>query len=107
MNENAPLPGPASKPAESTLPASQPVASSVLPPKTSLPTFDTFLRTVVKGETDADSEKIFRAFLRSKFPEPEADALMAELNKGGFKNVNSWLETTREYRDWCKSQKSN
>ena len=103
---------PASQPVETTTPASQPVASQpaaspVPPPKTSLPTFDTFLRTVVKGETDADSEKRFRAFLCSKFPEPEADALMAELSKGGFKNVNSWLETTREYREWCKSAKAN
>jgi hypothetical protein len=98
---------PAGKPVESTAPASQPAANPVPPPKSSLPTFDTFLRTVVKGETDADSEKRFHAFLRSKFPEPEADTLMAELSKGGFKNVNSWLETTREYRDWCKSEKFN
>jgi len=92
---------------ESAAPASQPAASPVPPLKTSLPTFDTFLRTVVKGETDADSEKRFRAFLRTKFPESEADELMAELSKNGFKNVNSWLETTREYRDWCKSEKSS
>jgi hypothetical protein len=96
---------PASKPVESTPPASQPVAGPVPSPKTSLPTFDTFLRTVVKGESDADSEKRFRAFLRSKFPEPEADELMAKLSKEGFKNVSSWLETTREYRDWCKLEK--
>ena len=87
----------ASKSAESPLP----------PPKTSLPTFDTFLRTVVKGETNADSEKRFCAFLRSKFPEPEADEQMARLNKEGFKDIGSWLATTREYRDWCKSEKSN
>ncbi len=85
----------ASKSAESPLP----------PPKTSLPTFDTFLRTVVKGETNADSEKRFCAFLRSKFPEPEADDQMAKLSKQGFKDIGSWLETAREYRDWCKSEK--
>ncbi len=85
----------AGKPAESPLP----------PPKTSLPTFDTFLRTVVKGETSADSEKRFCAFLRSKFPEPEADGQLAKLSKEGFKDIGSWLETTRDYRDWCKSQK--
>ena len=106
---------------ESVAPASQPAAGPVPaiksaegaaqspppPPKTALPTFATFLRTVVKGETDADSEERFRAFLRSKFPEPQADELMAKLSKDGFKNVSSWLETTREYRDWCKSEKSN
>ena len=81
-------------------------AESPVPPKTSLPTFDTFLRTVVKGETNADSEKRFCAFLRSKFPEPEADEQMARLNKEGFKDIGSWLATTREYRDWCKSEKS-
>jgi hypothetical protein len=106
---------------ESAAPASQPAAGPVPagksaegaaqspppPPKTALPTFATFLRTVVKGETDADSEERFRAFLRSKFPEPQADELMAELSKDGFKNVSSWLATTREYRDWCKSEKPN
>jgi hypothetical protein len=96
---------PAGKPVESTAPASQPAANPVPPPKSSLPTFDTFLRTVVKGETDADSEKRFHAFLRSKLPEPAADEQMAMLSKHGFKDVNSWLETTREYRDWCKSEK--
>jgi len=85
----------ASKPAESPIPS----------PKTSLPTFDTFLRTVVKGETNADSEKRFCAFLRSKFPEQEADDQMAKLSKEGFKDLGSWLETTREYRDWRKSEK--
>jgi hypothetical protein len=97
----------ASKPAESPLLAGKSAEKPVPLPKTSLPTFDTFLRTVVKGETNADSERKFCAFLRSKFPEPEADELMSRLSKDGFKDVGSWLETTREYRDWCKSQKSN
>jgi hypothetical protein len=96
-----------STPAESPVLASTPAETPVPPPKTSLPTFDTFLRTVIKGETNADSEKRFCAFLRSKFPEPEADELMAKLSKGGFKDIGSWLETAREYRDWCKSEKSN
>jgi hypothetical protein len=87
--------------------ASKSAESPIPPPKTPLPTFDTFLRTVVKGETNADSEKRFCAFLRSKFPEPEADDQMAKLSKEGFKDIGSWLETTREYRDWCKSEKSN
>ncbi len=95
----------ASKPAESAISPSKSAESAVSPPKTSLPTFDTFLRTVVKGETNADSEKRFCAFLRSKFPEPEADNQMAMLSKEGFKDIGSWLETTREFRDWCKSQK--
>jgi hypothetical protein len=81
--------------------------SPLAPPKTSLPTFDTFLRTVVKGETNADSEKRFCAFLRSKFPEPEAEDQMAKLRKEGFKDLGSWLETAREYRDWWKSEKSS
>jgi hypothetical protein len=98
---------PASQPVESTTPTNQPAASPVPSPKTALPTFDTFLRTVVKGETDADSEKRFHAFLRSKFPEPEADEQMAQLSQQGFKDIASWLETTREYRDWSKSEKSN
>ncbi|HTY86643.1 MAG TPA: hypothetical protein VMB80_04195 [Candidatus Acidoferrum sp.] len=93
----SPVP-PAGKPAESAAPP---------PPKTSLPTFETFLRTVVKGESDADSEKRFGAFLRSKYPESEADELMAKLSQEGFKDVGSWLETSREYRDWSKSEKSN
>ena len=87
--------------------AGQPAGSPLPSPKTSLPTFDTFLRTVVKGETNADSEKRFCAFLRSKFPEPEADELMARFSKEGFKDIASWLATTREYREWCKSEKSN
>jgi len=87
--------------------ASKPAESPVPPPKASLPTFDTFLRTVVKGETDAESEKRFCAFLRSKFPEPEADELMARLSKEGFKDIGTWLETAREYREWCKSEKSD
>lgn len=87
--------------------ASKPAESPMPPPKASLPTFDTFLRTVVKGETNVDSEKRFCAFLRSKFPEPEADEQMAKLSKEGFKDIGSWLETAREYRDWCKSEKSN
>ncbi|MGO8837595.1 MAG: hypothetical protein ACLQAH_16490 [Limisphaerales bacterium] len=91
-SQESPLAG---KPAESPMP----------PPKASLPTFDTFLRTVVKGETNADSEKRFCAFLRSKFPEPEADEQMAKLSKEGFKDIGSWLETARQYRDWCKSEK--
>ncbi len=85
--------------------ATQSAESPPPPPKTSLPTFDTFLRTVVKGETNADSEKKFCTFLRSKFSEPEADEQMARLRKEGFKDIGSWLETTREYRDWCKSEK--
>jgi len=89
---------PAGKPAESAAPP---------PPKTSLPTFETFLRTVVKGETDADSEKKFGAFLRSKYPESKVDELMAKLSQEGFKDVGSWLETSREYRDWSKSEKPN
>jgi hypothetical protein len=92
-------PAVAGKSAESTAPPP--------PPKASLPTFDAFLRTVVKGETSADSEKRFCAFLRSKFPEPEADEQMAKLSKEGFKDIGSWLQISREYRDWCKSEKSN
>ncbi len=103
-SQESPLAG---KPAESPILASKPAERPIPPPKTSLPTFDTFLRTVVKGETDADSEKKFCAFLRSKYPEPEADEQMAMLSKQGFKDVGSWLETTREYRDWCKSEKPN
>jgi hypothetical protein len=95
----------AGKPAESPILASKSAESPVPPPKASLPTFDTFLRTVVKGETSADSEKRFGAFLRSKYPEPEADDLMAKLSKEGFKDIGTWLETAREYRDWCKSEK--
>lgn len=87
--------------------ASKPAESPVPPPKISLPTFDTFLSTVVKGETNADAERKFCSFLRSKFPEPEADDQMAKLRKEGFKDLGSWLETAREYRDWCKSEKSN
>jgi hypothetical protein len=97
----------AGQPAESPALAIKPAEHPIPPPKTSLPTFDTFLRTVVKGETNADSEKRFCAFLRSKFPEPEADEQMARLSKEGFKDVGSWLETTREYRDWCKSEQSS
>jgi hypothetical protein len=87
--------------------AGKSAASPLLPPKASLPTFDTFLSTVVKGETNADSEKRFCAFLRSKFPEPEADERMAKLSKEGFKDIGSWLQISREYRDWCKSEKPN
>ena len=97
----------AGKPADSPVLESKSAESPIPPPKTALPTFDTFLRTVVKGETNADSEKRFCAFLRSKFPEPEADDQMAKLSQAGFKDIGSWLETTREYRDWCKSQKSS
>jgi hypothetical protein len=96
----------AGQPAESPALAVKPAEHPAPPPKTSLPTFDTFLRTVVKGETNEDSEKRFCAFLRSKYPEPEADEQMARLSQEGFKDVGSWLETTREYRDWCKSEKS-
>ena len=103
-SQESPLAG---KPAETPILAGKSVETPVPPPKTALPTFDTFLRTVVKGETIADSERKFCAFLRSKFPEPEADELMAKLSKEGFKDVSLWLETTREYRDWCKSEKSN
>jgi hypothetical protein len=98
---------PAGKPAKSSVSASTPAESPVPPPKAALPTFDTFLRTVVKGDSDADSEKRFCAFLRSKFPEPQADELMARLSKEGFKDIGSWLETAREYRDWRKSEKSS
>jgi hypothetical protein len=104
-SKSAERPRPASKSAESPILAGKSAETPVTPSKTSLPTFDTFLRTVVKGETIADSEKRFCAFLRSKFPEPEADELMAKLSKEGFKDVSLWLETTREYRDWCKSEK--
>ena len=102
----------ARKPVESPASARKPAESPAQPPpppppKTSLPTFETFLRTVVKGETDADSEKKFGAYLRSKFPEPQADELMARLSKEGFKDVNSWLEIAREYREWSKSEKSS
>ena len=113
-SHESPLPGkssespvPPSKPVESPISATPSAESPVPSPKASLPTFDTFLRTVVKGETIADSEKRFCAFLRSKFPEPEADELMAKLSQEGFKNINLWLEAAREYRDWCKSEKPN
>jgi len=95
----------AGKPAENPKSAGKPAEAPMPSPKTALPTFETFLRTVVKGETDADSEKRFCAFLRSKFPESEADARLASLSKEGFKDLGSWLETSREYRDWCKSEK--
>jgi len=85
--------------------AGQSAASPLPPPKNSLPTFETFLRTVVKGETDADSENKFRAFLRSKLPEPAADEQLAQLTREGFKNIGIWLETAREYREWSKSEK--
>jgi len=74
-------------------------------PKTSLPTFDTFLQTVVKGENDDESKKRFHAFLCSKFPEPEADEQMARLGKEGFKDIGTWLKTSRDYRDWCKADR--
>ena len=85
--------------------AGKPAESPAPPPKTALPTFETFLRSVVKGETDADSERRFRDFLRSKLPEPEADEQLARLQQEGFKNISSWLETAREYRDWSKPEK--
>ena len=74
-------------------------------PKTALPTFETFLRTVVKGETDAESENRFRAFLRSKFPESEAEEQMTRFSTEGFKDIGTWLKISREYRDWCRSEK--
>ncbi len=76
------------------------------PPPQDQPTFEQFLKLVVRAKTPADSTKRFRDYLRHNVSEGEAMSRIAELKGVGFGDVFAWLDEAGAYLDWWRGQRS-
>lgn len=83
-------------------------------PEEPFPTFDDFLRLVVKTRTPADAEKrlrdFFRAELKRELGQEDETAALARLgkyrDKGTFDGT-TWLLWAIEYRTWWNERRAN